>query len=369
MNKVLYILGTRGVPAKHGGFETFAEKISCYLANKGWKVFVYCQETEGELFGTTHWKNVTCIHVPVSIDGSLGSFLFDLKATFHACSQSGLFLVLGYNTALFNILQRFIGQNVLINMDGIEWRREKWSVLARAWFWVNERIACFVGSHLIADHPEIKAHLVGTKVPEAKITMLPYGADEVLNANIQLIEKFGLERENYSLIIARPEPENSILEMVRAFSRVHRGHKLVVLGDYSPQKKYHRLVLHAADSEVIFPGAIYEAELVQALRYYARFYLHGHQVGGTNPSLVEALGAGCAVIAHDNRFNRWVAGDGAVYFKDEFDCAKLLDSLLGDDLDHERMKSASRTRFQTHFTWDRILQDYEDLLVHWYSSK
>ncbi|MNJ56354.1 hypothetical protein D3C77_518960 [compost metagenome] len=251
-------------------------------------------------------------------------------------------------------------------MDGIEWRRDKWGAIAKTWFWLNERAGCWIGNHLIADHPKIKSHLA-TRVREKKITMIPYGGDEVVSADANLLLPYGIEPGAFSVVIARPEPENSFLEMVRAFSSTPRQHKLVVLGNFTPNtNNFHRQVMSAASDEVVFPGAIYHAAVVQALRFFSRFYLHGHRVGGTNPSLVEALGAGCAVIAHDNHFNRWVAGAGAFYFKDESACAALFDILLKDDQAVSRMRAASKARFQERFTWDRVLREYEDLLISWY---
>jgi glycosyltransferase involved in cell wall biosynthesis len=366
--KTLWILGTRGVPAQHGGFETFAEKLSLFLVSRGWQVTVYCQEDSGEEMWESTWEGVRRIHIPVTTSGALGTIIFDLKATWHALSQRGLFLTLGYNTAVFNVLQRLKGQVNVINMDGIEWRREKWGAIAKTWFWLNERVGCWVGNHLVADHPQIKVHLA-TRVHQDKITMIPYGGDEVVAADVSLLARYGLEPGRFSVIIARPEPENSFLEMVRAFSRSERQHKLVVLGNFQPNDNaYHRHVMEAANAEVVFPGAIYEAPVVQTLRHFARFYLHGHRVGGTNPSLVEALGAGCAVIAHDNHFNRWVAGEGAAYFSDEGSCAALFDALLNDDAALELMKVASVARYRERFTWPQVLAEYEQLLNHWYPA-
>ncbi|CAI8863457.1 DUF1972 domain-containing protein [Pseudomonas donghuensis] len=365
----LTVLGIRGVPAQHGGFETFAEKLAPYLVAQGWQVTVYCQEDGEGAIWESHWEGVRRIHIPVSRAGAAGTIVFDWKATCHALSQDGLFLTLGYNTAVFNLLQRVKGQINVINMDGIEWRREKWGLIAKTWFWLNERAGCWIGNHLVADHPKIKDHLT-TRVSAEKITMIPYGGDEVLTADASLLERFALQPGQFSVIIARPEPENSFLEMVRAFSAKPRGHRLVVLGNFNPQANvYHRQVMDAASSEVLFPGAIYEAPVVQALRHFSRFYLHGHRVGGTNPSLVEGLGAGCAVIAHDNHFNRWVAGPEAAYFADEDACAALFDRLLVDDQAVQAMKAASRNRFLERFTWERILREYESLLVKWHPSK
>ncbi|MDN7141077.1 DUF1972 domain-containing protein [Pseudomonas sp. JQ170] len=365
----LTVLGIRGVPAQHGGFETFAEKLAPYLVAQGWQVTVYCQEDGEGAIWESYWEGVRRIHIPVRQAGATGTIVFDWKATCHALSQRGLFLTLGYNTAIFNLLQRLKGQVNVINMDGIEWRREKWGIVAKTWFWLNERAGCWIGNHLVADHPKIKDHLA-TRVSAEKITMIPYGGDEVLAADAGLLDRFVLQPGQFSVIIARPEPENSFLEMVRAFSAKTRNHRLVVLGNFNPQlNAYHRQVMDAASSEVLFPGAIYEAPVVQALRYFSRFYLHGHRVGGTNPSLVEGLGAGCAVIAHDNHFNRWVAGPEAAYFANEGACEALFDRLLVDEEAVAAMKSASRNRFLERFTWGRILQEYESLLIDWHPSK
>ena len=368
MKKHLAILGTRGVPARHGGFETFAEKLSLYLVAHDWRVTVYCQEDATEPLHESIWRGVRRIHIPVGQGGSAGTMLFDLKVAWHALSEKGLLLTLGYNTALFNLLQRLKGQVNLINMDGIEWRRDKWGVAAKTWFWLNERAGCWIGNHLVADHPEIKNHLA-TRVSISKITMIPYGGDDIQQADEAALTPLGLRAGEFSVVIARPEPENSFLEMARAFTRKRRHHKLVMLGNFNPgTNTYHRAVIAAGNDEVLFPGAIYDARIVKALRFHSRFYLHGHRVGGTNPSLVEALGAGSAVIAHNNRFNRWVAGAGAAYFEDEEDCARLFDRLLGDDASLRQMKAASRTRFLERFTWEHVLAEYENLLARWCPS-
>lgn len=367
MKNKLYILGTRGVPARHGGFETFAEKLAIYMTTLGWSVTVYCQEDQGNKIWESKWEGVHRIHIPVQRSGALGTIIFDWRATLHALSQDGLFLTLGYNTAIFNTLQRLKGQINIFNMDGIEWRRDKWGGAAKTWFWVNERFGCAFGNHLVADHPEIKKHL-STRVRGSKITMIPYGGDEILSADESLLKEFGVTASNFSIVIARPEPENSFLEMVRSFSLKTRNHKLVVLGNFNPEvNDYHRRVMNAASDEVLFPGAIYDPLRVQALRFYSRIYLHGHRVGGTNPSLVEALGAGCAVVAHDNHFNRWVAGDGAAYFSTEQQCSDLFERLLQDVNAISEMKQASVARFKEAFTWERILGDYEKLLNEWNS--
>jgi glycosyltransferase involved in cell wall biosynthesis len=357
------ILGTRGIPARHGGFETFAERLAIYLISRGWEVTVYCQTREdGRAPREDLWNGINRVFIPIYRDGAFGTILFDWKATVHACRDRAPVLLLGYNTAVFSILHRLVGIPNIINMDGIEWRRAKWTLLQRAWLYTNERFACLLGDHLVADHPEIKRHL-SSRTRTNKITMIPYGADEVVHASRHPLEDMGLEPDRYVLMIGRPEPENSILEIVRAYSHRRRGMPLVVLGEYRPSHNpYHHKVLSVAGPEVQFHGAIYRKATVEALRFYCRLHIHGHTVGGTNPSLVEALGAGSPVLAHDNVFNRWVAGPGSHYFKDENECAAEFDDLLNDDAELERMKSDSKRRHLEDFSWKTVLEKYEFLL-------
>lgn len=364
MKKTIRILGTRGVPAAHGGFETFAEHLALYLVKQGWEVTVYCQEDgEGPTFEDT-WQGVRRVRIPVATSGAAGTILFDWKSTVHAAGESGLVLTLGYNTAIFCVLYRLRGHKNLINMDGIEWHRQKWGAVAKLWFWMNDWAGCWLGNHLVADHPEIKKHL-STRVSPNKITTIPYGADSVDQADLGALAPYQLESNRYAILIARAEPENSILEVVRAWSRRPRGMQLVVLGKYDPNHAYQRAVKEAASDEVKFIGAVYDKPTVAALRFHAQLYVHGHQVGGTNPSLVESLGAGNAVLAHDNPFNRWVVADGARYFINEEECADALDKLLDNDAEISRMKLASKTRFNAEFTWEKILAEYENLLLKW----
>ncbi|MFO1370231.1 MAG: DUF1972 domain-containing protein [Marinagarivorans sp.] len=362
--KTLRILGIRGVPAAHGGFETFAEHLALYLVEKGWRVIVYCQEDGiGPRFEDT-WQGVERVHFPIENSEALGTILFDWKATVHAAQHKDLCLTLGYNTAAFCSVLRLKNIPNLINMDGIEWSRAKWGPVAKAWFWLNEWAGCFLGNHLIADHPEIKTHLQ-TRVNAKKITTIPYGADAITEASTAVLEQYQLEPGRYFTVIARPEPENSLLEIVRGFSATQRNYKLVVLGNYHAHNAYHQAVKNAASSEVLFTGAIYDKSIVQALRFHSAAYIHGHQVGGTNPSLVEALGAGNAIIAHDNRFNRWVAGEGGVYFSNKDDFSQRLSELLASPDQLAQLQAASKLQFQTQFTWPQVLAQYEQLLTQY----
>lgn len=363
----LLIAGTRGIPACHGGFETFVEKLALFLTEKGWDITVYCQNDGDWQYAEDWWNGVRCLQVPVHTKGPFGSIVFDWKVARHAEREQILVLTLGYNTAIFSLLYRLRGVRNIINMDGLEWKRDKWGFFEKSWLYANEFFGCWLGNQLIADHPEIANHLE-RHVSRDKIVVIPYGAESIdeKNADVGAIEQLGLQKGEYVLVVARPEPENSILEIVRAFSQKHRGCRLVILGSFNfADNPYHQKVLNSASHEVLFPGAIYDSKIVGALRFFSRLYVHGHRVGGTNPSLVESLGAGAAVLANNNKFNRWVAGEGAHFFTDELDCARKFDELLENDQELGRMREASRFRFKQQFTWEKILNQYEDLLLAW----
>jgi glycosyltransferase involved in cell wall biosynthesis len=364
--KNIVVMGIRGLPASYGGFETFAENLVVYLVGRDWNVTVYCQESFDDFpeITETVWKGVRLIHIPVKGDSAKTAVIFDYLSVKHALNQPGIVLDLGYNTALFNFWFRLKGKTNIINMDGIEWKRDKWSWVERTWLYLNERAGCLIGHHLVADHPEIKKHLV-TRVSSAKISMIPYGARSVTGADVSLLEPFKIKANNYALVIARSEPENSILEIVSAFSMKLRGVKLVVLGIYDESNPYHAKVLSIASNEVKFVGPVYEHDVLDALRFCSLLYIHGHTVGGTNPSLIEALGSGQPVLAHYNRFNCWVAGEGAAYFKDEEGCNLMLDTLLSNSKALEEMSRFSSKRFNDNFTWNSILEQYEELFLKW----
>ncbi|WP_430910195.1 DUF1972 domain-containing protein [Methylobacterium sp. sgz302541] len=354
------ILGTRGIPASHGGFETFAEKLALHLAGRGWNVGVYCQkdvEAVGQRISSSRWNGIELITIEVVDRGPVSTLEFDWLCTADAAKRDGVCLVLGYNGAIFLPWLRLAGRPILTNMDGIEWKRPKWSMPVRAWFWLNEWIAAWSSHRLVADHPAIADHLA-TRRPRRAIVTIPYGGDPVGTPDPALVEAMGLTPDRYLISIARIEPDNNILSFVEAFSRKPRGMTLVVLGELALNRPYHRKVKDAASDEVIFPGAIYDSALVKALRYHARAYCHGHTVGGTNPSLVESLWAGNAVIAHDNAFNRGTAGEGQLYFSDVATCEAHIASVIDGEAVVAGAREAARAQ-ALRFDWPSILGRYE----------
>lgn len=365
------ILGIRGVPASHGGFETFAARLAVHLVSVGWDVSVYCQEdapdpASGASLWRTTWRGAERIHIAVGPDTPLNSIRFDWKCVSHAATdRPDVALMLGYNTAVFALRLRVSGVPTVINMDGMEWLRPKWGRAARAWLFVNDWAGCLLAHHLVADHPQIERHL-RSRVRRSKITVIPYGADllEDSTEDRQVLADLGLAGTPFATLIARPEPENSVLEIVQAFSAKPRGMKLIILGNVRPDiVPYHARLRGAASDEVLFMGAIYQPAILRALRFNSRFYIHGHRVGGCNPSLLEAMGAGNAVLAHDNRFNRWVVRDGALYFADPASCARALEQFLNNDAERVLLGQRNLRRARNVFHWSGVLQSYASLIA------
>ena len=359
------ILGTRGVPAAHGGFETFAERLALHLVERGWRVTVYCQAKVPAVtrrFTTDTWRGVERVIIEVAREDAMGTIEFDWHSVRHAGAQDGVCLVLGYNTAAFLIALRLRGRKILTNMDGIEWQRPKWSRPVRAWFYLNEWLGAWLSHRLVADHPAIADHLA-TRRGRGAIAMIPYGGDAVTGSDVGPLAALGLAPGGYLLSIARIEPDNNTLTMVRAFSRRSRHAKLLVVGTLDDGNRYHQAVRAAAGAEVIFPGAIYDRKVVAALRFHARAYCHGHMVGGTNPSLVESLWCGNPVLAHRNRFNLWTAGPEQFFFADEDECERMMERILTDEVAVTRAGAAARQRAAADFAWADVLGDYEHELA------
>jgi glycosyltransferase involved in cell wall biosynthesis len=362
--KAISIMGIRGLPARHGGFETFTERLAPYLVAAGWNVTVYCQEDEKAPVRESMWNGIRRIHIGVGPDTAVNSIRFDWACISHAVRERPpIVLTLGYNTAAFGLRLRAAGIPNVMNMDGIEWSRDKWGWMARAWLYLNDWAGCLGATHLVADHPEIARHLA-SRVSARKISTIPYGTTDIADSGAAPLQPYGLAPGRFATLIARPEPENSILEIVQAFSARQRGFELVVLGNFTPDRvPYHARVMSAASKEVRFLGAIYDQPTVRALRKHSALYLHGHRVGGTNPSLLEAMGAGNPVLAHDNRFNRWVVAEGAEYFDSARTCGDALDRLLDDTDARTRLGQAAMDRAFSTFAWVDVLHAYTTLLT------
>lgn len=360
----LAILGSRGIPALYGGFETFAEELSSRLVKDGDEVTVYCEMKEGEQ-PKTH-QGVNLVHIPAPKLGPFTTILFDLLCLWHARKAFDVVYMLGYGTSIFCFIPRLWGTTVLINMDGVEWARDKWGRLAKLWFKVMESVAMWTPDQLIADAEGILKHLQSRHTHLPPVSVIPYGAPVVDKApNINLLDEWQLTRDRYYLVVCRLEPENSVLEIVKGYLQSESGHHLVVVGCKKHPTEYVKELLLLSNSRIHFIGTLYDREKLQALRYHAFAYFHGHTVGGTNPSLLEALGCGSVIIAHNNIFNQEVAERSAIYFQRGQDVAKCIRTVEAypEEL-RNQLKCMARDRIRQVYSWDVIMESYRNVLSH-----
>lgn len=316
------IIGTRGIPNEYGGFEQFAMHFAKFLVEQNHEVVVY--NSSNHPYKQATWRGVEIVSCwdPEKQLGTIGQFVYDLGAILNSRNQDfDVIFQLGYtSSSVWGFL--FPKKPVLItNMDGQEWKRSKYNPLVQKFLKRAEKWAVKRSDKLIADSRGIKSYLETEYGVHSHF--IAYGADIIKIFDETILEKYGLNKYKYDLIIARLEPENNIETIVRGHQNFG-GIPLVVIGDFGTkhgsylEKKY--------GSTVTFLGANYNFEELNSLRHFARLYFHGHSVGGTNPSLLEAMACGCAIVSHDNPFNRDVLEENANYFTSAEEVAEILQS-------------------------------------------
>ena len=351
------ILGTRGIPARYGGFETFAEQLAARLVSAGVDVTVYCEHSSTDQ-PVAEYRGIKLVYKRAPRLGPLSTIVFDFVCLWHSRRNFDVVYMLGYGASLFCFIPRLWGSAVWINMDGIEWARSKWSWIAKSWFMAMEALAMRTASLVIADAEAIRAHLERRHSGTARMAVISYGADMVsAPPDTSLLAAWQLSPAGYYLVVCRLEPENQVREIIEGFSRTTSQHPLIIVGDHTSGTSYVNDLLETGDNRIRFIGAVYDKQLLQALRWHCRAYCHGHSVGGTNPSLLEALGCGNRVLAHDNLFNREVAQGCARYFASADNFRQIVEAVDGVATSESDRKAAQR-RVLDHYDWDTIAESY-----------
>lgn len=352
------ILGCRGIPARYGGFETFAEELGAGLAARGFAVTVYCLAERGHVLPARH-RGVTLVPVAVPRLGPLTALLYDLRSLRAARDGHEVVFMLGYGAGAFLGWGRRPGNQVWVSMDGLEWRRAKWGRVARAWLRRMERAALAAADRVVFDSHAVRRAVRGADAAQASDLVIEYGARLDTRPDPEVLASRGLQAGRYLLLVARIEPENHVREILAAHARAGRAEPLVVVGDHARAGAYGAACRQAAGPSARLLGPLYDAGALAALRHGCRAALHGHSVGGTNPALLEAMAAGCAVVAHDNPFNREVLGAEGLYFADEDALVAALATVGGwDEAERARRGAASRARVAERYTWERIVDAY-----------
>jgi lipopolysaccharide/colanic/teichoic acid biosynthesis glycosyltransferase/glycosyltransferase involved in cell wall biosynthesis len=358
----LAILGTRGIPARYGGFETFAEQLAVRLARKGIDITVYCPSKAHQCDGEYQGVRLTYESTPKL--GDFSEIAWDVKCLWKARSRYDVVYMLGVGAAFAAWIPRLFGSEVWINSDGLEWKRKKWSLAQRAYLMAAEAAGVACASRIVADADAIAEHLQKRFPGTTKITSIPYGADIPAHEPAsEILEAWNLKADGYYLIVCRLEPENHVLEILRGFQQAETRLPLVVVGDIDRHNDYERKLLAFRSERIYFIGTVYDQETLHALRYHCRAYFHGHSVGGTNPSLLEAMACANTVIAHDNCFNREVLGESGLYWFASGDVTSLVKAVDEDRVDASARGRMATEIVRTRYQWNLITNSYLELLT------
>lgn len=354
------ILGTRGIPANYGGFETFAEELASRLALRDHEITVYCRR------GNSTWKrpyyrNVRLITLPAISN----KYLETISHTFYS-SLDAMFR--GYDVCLycnaanapFIFLPRLVGQKVAINVDGIERKRKKWNLAGRLWYLMGERLSCLLSDEVISDAKVIFDYYLERYNQTS--TCIPYGAKALKTLSQDALIRFGLKPDNYFLYVSRLEPENNAHIVIEAFQKVKTDKALVVVGSAPYSQHYIDYLKSIQDDRVIFTGFLF-GDGYQELQSHAYSYIHATEVGGTHPALIEGMAMGNMVLANDTPENREVVGEGGMMyaFNDHEDLAAKMQLVNDDPASRETYNQQAIARIMEKYSWDSVVAQYEVL--------
>ena len=355
------LLGTRGIPANYGGFETFAEELSVRLAARGHRVTVYCRSNNIS-YTQPEYRGVRLVRLPTIAHKYFDTIAHTFLSTLHLLvhPHDVALYCNGANT-VFTALPRLAGIPSVINVDGLEKNRKKWNVLARAWYAFCERLTTFFPSAVITDAQSIADYYLERH--RKPTHFIPYGAATEPVETREALDRYGLAPDQYWLYVSRMEPENNALLVVRAFEQASGARKLVMVGDAPYAQDYIRQVRETRDPRIVFTSAVY-GRGYHELQVHSFAYIHATEVGGTHPALVEAMGRARCVLYLQNPENAEVAGEAGVPFEPEV--ASLATAIervaVMPDEQRRRLGQLALERVRTRYDWEVVTDRYEELL-------
>ena len=355
------ILGTRGVPASYGGFETFAEELGRRLADRGHDVTVYGRRGFVDP-GLDAYRGMRLVVLPAVRSKHLETVSHTFVSALHAAGRryDAVLMCNAANAPFVRVLQ-VAGMPVALNVDGLERKRRKWGIAGRAYYRLCEKLAALVPDALVTDAEVIRRYY--RRSYRVSSTMIAYGGDLEPPTGEATLDELGVRPDEYVLYVSRFEPENNPDRVAAAWRRVATDRRLVMVGGAPYADELVRRVRAAADDRVVLPGPIY-GEGYRQLLFSCRVYVHATEVGGTHPALVEAMGAGRPVLYYDTPENREVVGPAGIPFR--FEGGDSLESRLAELLDRPdrlaELAAASRHRVAEHYRWSDVADAYENLL-------
>jgi glycosyltransferase involved in cell wall biosynthesis len=356
------ILGTRGVPASYGGFETFAEQLSTRLVRRGHDVTVYCRAhyvspRQIEYRGVRLKVLPTVRHK--YFDTVVHTFLSSLHATTRRFDAA---LICNAANAPFAPVLRAAGVPVAINVDGLEHKRRKWNWVGRNYYRAAERLSVWLPNEVVTDARVIQDYYLAKY--GARSTMIAYGAEVERRPDRAAVRQWGVEPNRYVLYVSRLEPENNAAMVVEAFRRVRTPHRLLIVGDAPYAHEYiSRLrALARGDRRIIFTGFVF-GDAYRALQQNAYCYVHATEVGGTHPALLEAMGYGNCVLTLATPENVEAVGEAGIHYADVGDLSARLQEVLRDGAIVDRYRQRAQARVRQLYDWERVVDAYEELFA------
>jgi len=358
----LAILGTRGVPARYGGFETFAEELGARLAAHGHEVTAYGRGGWVPKSMRTH-RGMRLVRLPAPRSKYFETVVHTLFSALHALPRHwDVVYVCNLANVPAVLLLRAAGKRVVLNVDGLEWQRQKWSGIGRAYYRMCANLAARMPIELVTDAHVIQSHYAQAYGRET--SYFPYGTDLEPVPDDGTLARLGLNAGEYVLYVSRLEPENNADVVIEAFRGVRTDLPLAVVGDAPYASDYIGRIRSAAarDPRVKLLGAHY-GHAYKVLRSHAAAYVQATEVGGTHPALVEAMGYGNVICANDVPEHREVLGGAALYYNGTFELTAALQNVLDDKGVSDGLRVAAAERARDHYSWDTVATDYEAWLT------
>lgn len=346
------IVGTRGVPANYGGFETFAEELGRRLVDRGHEVVVYCREKHpGD-----RYLGMRLQTLPTIRHKYLETIVHTGISTLHLLAQrQDVALYCNAANAIFTWMPRVVGTPVALNVDGLERKRKKWNRVAKAWYRLSEWLSTFCPTRAVSDAIAIRAYY--REEYNAETTFIAYGAEMGKVETRAALDELGLEPDRYFLYVSRMEPENNGLVVREAFERVATDLRLALIGDAPYADDYIARVRQTTDQRIVMPGAIY-GQGYKELGSFCFAYVHATEVGGTHPALIEAMGRGALVLYLDTVENREVAGGAGLPFTVANLATVMQQALELPAAEQARLRAAAVERVQDRYSWDAVTDEY-----------
>ena len=353
------ILGTRGIPANYGGFETFAEELSTRLVKRGHQVTVYGR-TNNIRYRQPTYRGVRLVLLPTIPHKYFDTVAHTFLSVVHVLFQDAeVVLICNAANSLFSFLPRLAGKKTAVNVDGLERQRSKWNALGRGWYRISEWLSTFLPNAIVADARVIRDYYRERYGKES--FFIPYGAETSRLESRAALDRLGLEPDGYFLYVSRLEPENNALLVVKAFEKVATDKRLVIVGDAPYARDYIAELKSTTDRRILFPGAIY-GEGYRELLSHAFAYIQATEVGGTHPALIEAMGCGRCVLYLNTPENREVAGEAGIAFEKSPEQLAIKMILI---VNNEALRclhgNYGLARVKERYQWDAVTAQYEQL--------